>query len=77
MRFLTPEPGWTEISLFDYSGKMLMQKEEYLSNGLHTYRINGIVNKGFHFVRVRCGNYKCSGTLICCRFAEKPGGNNL
>jgi len=70
MRFVTLEQGLAEISLFDYSGKMLSHKEEYLLKGLHTYRIKGLMKEGFYFVRIRCGQYECSGILVC------PGSQN-
>jgi uncharacterized protein (TIGR02145 family) len=51
------------ISLFDVSGKMVLQQKEYLPSGHHTFRLEGI-HRGVYFLKVDADNYQYSTKLI-------------
>jgi uncharacterized protein (TIGR02145 family) len=70
MRFVLPEPGKTEITLFDLSGKKLLQTGDFLPKGQNTYRIQGL-DKGIYIVSINSGKYSTSGKIVC-----SNSGNN-
>jgi uncharacterized protein (TIGR02145 family) len=64
MRFVLTDPGKTEITLFDISGRKLLQASDFLSKGQNTYRIQGL-DKGIYIVSINSGKYSTSGKLVC------------
>ena len=64
MQFILPESGETVITMYDLSGRIILQKQDFLSHGEHTYRLEGI-NNGIYFITIRIGRYSASGRLIC------------
>jgi uncharacterized protein (TIGR02145 family) len=64
MQFALPEKGESVIALYDLSGRKIAQTRDLLSEGRHTYGIQGI-EEGIYFVRIRSGKYSLSGKLIC------------
>ena len=63
MQFDLPESGETIITMYDLSGRKIMQTQDLLSKGQHTYGIQGI-EEGIYFVRINSGRYSFSGRLI-------------
>lgn len=63
MKFVLPESGETLIALYDISGRKLVQTQELLLKGEHTYEIQGIM-EGIYFTRINSGRYSLSGRLI-------------
>jgi uncharacterized protein (TIGR02145 family) len=63
MEFAMPEEGAAKIELFDISGRKLTQVQNYLNQGLHSYRITGVGN-GIYVLKVTAGNYVHSGKLL-------------
>ena len=64
MKFTLPMTGETIISMYDVAGRKIIQKQDLLERGQHTYRIEG-VGQGLYTVIVSSGRYKLSGTLLC------------
>jgi uncharacterized protein (TIGR02145 family) len=64
MQFDLPESGETIITVFDLSGREIVQTRDLLLKGLHVYGIQGI-EKGLNVVRINSGRYSYSGRLIC------------
>lgn len=69
MEFVMTEEGDAKIELFDISGRKLMQTQNYLNPGRHSYRITGIAS-GIYVLKVSASNYSFSGKLI----SEKKTG---
>ncbi|NLA50396.1 MAG: T9SS type A sorting domain-containing protein, partial [Bacteroidales bacterium] len=63
MQFNLSENGKTVISLYDISGKKIIQKQDFLTIGQHTYEIRGI-KEGIYFVRIKSGSLSLNGRLI-------------
>ena len=63
MQFVLPEPGKTIITMYDFLGRETAQTRNLLSEGQHTYRIQG-VEEGIYFVRISSGRYSFSGKLV-------------
>ena len=63
MQFDLPEAGEPIINLIDFSGRKLLQVQNLLSKGRHTYRIQGI-NKGIYAVIINCKDYSGFGRLV-------------
>jgi uncharacterized protein (TIGR02145 family) len=63
MQFFLPEPGKTLITLYDLSGRKIVQIQDLLPNGQHTYGIQG-VEEGIYFVKISSGRYSFSGRFI-------------
>ena len=64
IRFNLPEDGQTTTSLSDITGRIILQIQDYLNKGQHTYRIQGI-NYGFYIAKVVSNRYSVSGRLLC------------
>jgi len=71
MQFDLPETGETIITLYDVSGKELVQTQNMLSKGQHFYSIQG-VETGIYFVRISSGKYSLSGRLISSGSKNNP-----
>ncbi len=63
MKFALPESRETVISLYDISGRKIVQKQHFLSYGQHTYEIHGI-GEGIYFVRINSGDFALNGRII-------------
>lgn len=63
MKFELPESGETVIVLYDFSGRKIVQKQEFLIKGEHIFNIVGI-KEGIYFARINSGKYSLSGRLI-------------
>jgi uncharacterized protein (TIGR02145 family) len=59
-----PVSGNATISIFDISGKQVVQIQSYLENSLQEFRLSG-EGKGLYIVNIRGNNYQLSGKLIC------------
>lgn len=70
MKFVLPEEGNTVINMYDISGRKILQTQEYLSEGQHTCRIQGVGN-GLFVVTIRSGRYSISGNVLST--ASQPG----
>ena len=64
MQFDLPEGGNTIITLFDISGRKLAERKDVLSEGQHTYRLQGI-NVGIYFITIRSDKFSINGRLLC------------
>ena len=58
-----PISGNATISVYDMTGKLVAQIQNYLENFLQTYSLSGLKN-GFYFINVKGDNYQFSGKLI-------------
>jgi uncharacterized protein (TIGR02145 family) len=56
--------GNTTISIFDISGRKLIQANYYLENSLQQFRLSG-EGKGLYVIIIKGNNYHFSGKLIC------------
>jgi len=63
MKFYLPAQGETSITIYDISGRKIFLKQEYLLQGEHTYRLEG-VDRGMFFVTITTGRYSLTGKLI-------------
>ena len=63
MQFVLPEPGVTVIALYDISGRVIVQRQESLIKGEHTFYIQG-VKEGVYFAKIRSDKYSFSERLI-------------
>jgi uncharacterized protein (TIGR02145 family) len=63
MQFVLLEPGEMVITLYDLSGRKIAQTQDLLSEGQHTYGIEG-VEEGLYVVRISTGRYSYNGRLI-------------
>ena len=63
MQFDLPEPGETVISIFDLAGRKIAETQDKLSQGRHTYLIQGIT-EGLYILRIISGRYSFSGKFI-------------
>ncbi|MCU0473316.1 MAG: T9SS type A sorting domain-containing protein [Bacteroidales bacterium] len=70
MKFVLPEDGTAVINMYDISGRKILQTQEYLSEGQHTYRIQ-VVGNGLYVVTIRSGGYSLSGKFLST--ASQPG----
>ena len=59
-----PEDGTAVIKIFDLTGKLLCQLENYLSASPQQFIISGVPG-GYYLISVEGHNYKYSGKLIC------------
>ena len=64
MKFILPEPGEAIITIYDLSGRKIVEKQDLLSKGQHIYRIQS-VGEGLYLVKIISGGYSFSGKLIC------------
>jgi uncharacterized protein (TIGR02145 family) len=58
-----PASGTALISIFEITGKPVLQVNEYLTNERQSFRIMGI-KEGFYLVSVKGGKYQLSGKLV-------------
>jgi uncharacterized protein (TIGR02145 family) len=63
MKFVLPEPAKTLITLYDLSGSKIVQIQDLLPKGQHTYRIQG-VEEGIYLVKISSGRYSFRGRFI-------------
>jgi len=64
MQFDLPVAGETIITLYDLSGRKIVQTRDMLTRGEHTYGIQGIEG-GLYIMMISSGRYSYSGRLIC------------
>jgi len=64
MQFVLSEVSETIITLYDLSGRKMIQTQNLLSPGQHTYNIQG-VEQGLYIVKISSGSYSYNGKLIC------------
>jgi uncharacterized protein (TIGR02145 family) len=64
MQFNLPESGEAIITIYDLSGRKIIQHQDLLSKGEHIYRIQG-VGEGLFIVKISSGRYSYCGRLIC------------
>jgi len=64
IKFNLPEDGQTTTSLYDITGMIILQIQDYLNKGHHTYRIQGL-NNGLYIAKVTSNRYSLSGRLLC------------
>jgi len=69
MQFFLPESGETLITIYDLSGRKIVENQDLLAKGQHAYRIQSI-GEGMYIVKVISGRYSYSSRLIC------SGSNN-
>ncbi len=70
MKFALPEDGKAVIRMYDISGRKILQTQDYLLEGQHTYRIQGVGN-GLYVITIRSGGYLISGKVLST--ASQPG----
>ena len=63
MQFNLPSPGNTVVTIIDISGREIARRQDLLSEGIHTYRIEG-PGRGIYYVKVNSGNYSAGGCLV-------------
>jgi uncharacterized protein (TIGR02145 family) len=63
MQFGLPASGQTVITMYDLSGKKILQSQYHLSQGEHTFRLEDI-DKGIYFVTINSGRYSSGGRFI-------------
>lgn len=63
MQFSLPVPGKTLITVYDLSGREVAQNQDFLSDGFHTYLIQG-TGKGIYFVGIQSGRYVTRGRFL-------------
>jgi uncharacterized protein (TIGR02145 family) len=59
-----PVSGNASISIFDISGRKLIQKSYYLENTLQQFRLFG-AGKGLYIINIKGANYQFTDKLIC------------
>jgi hypothetical protein len=69
LEFLPPVAGNGKITLYDITGRPLVQVNNYLENSTQMFTLSGIRN-GFYLVTVEGHGYKISGRLISDRKTE-------
>ncbi|MDD5529512.1 MAG: FISUMP domain-containing protein [bacterium] len=67
-------PGKTTLKLYDITGKRILQTQELLSKGHHTYSLSGL-SSGVYLLKIKSENYYymakiVSNNLICLRRTE-------
>lgn len=73
MQFFMPETGEALITIYDISGRKIVQKQDLLSQGKHTYQIEGIA-RGFFMVTICSDRYSFSGRLLSLGSGNKAAG---
>lgn len=63
MYFTIPESGRTVISIYDLTGKKILDAEYFLEQGQHACILEGI-NKGMYIVTVRSGRFIITARLL-------------
>jgi len=63
MQFNLPSPGNTVIKIIDIAGKEIARRQDLLTEGVHTYRIEG-TGRGIYYVSVNSGKYSAGGRLV-------------
>lgn len=63
IQFVLPETNQTIITLYDLSGRVIVQTRDLLPKGKHSYRIQG-VEEGMYFISISSGRSYFSGSLI-------------
>jgi uncharacterized protein (TIGR02145 family) len=63
MEFETKNPGMATVLLCDITGNTIIQKQEFLSTGHHTFHLSRI-NSGTYFVRIESKNYSYAARII-------------
>ena len=56
--------GEAIITVFDMTGRQLIQKQNYLDKSGQEFRLSGLKD-GFYLINVRGNNYQYSGKLLC------------
>ena len=68
-----PEEGIAKITVYDMTGKMVSQIQNYLDNSLQEFRLSGI-SGGFYLISVKGNTYQLSEKLLC---NDKAGGSQI
>lgn len=63
MQFTLPSPGNTTIKIIDVAGREIARRQDLLTEGVHTYRIEG-PGRGIYYVIVNSGKYSAGGRLV-------------
>ena len=63
VQFDLQEPGETMISIYDLSGRKIVQNKYFLTPGQQTFRLHG-VEQGMYLVMVKSGRFDFRGRLI-------------
>lgn len=64
LQIYPPCAGNAVITVFDMTGKKVIQIQNYFENSLQEFRLSGI-NTGFYLINVRGSNYQYSEKLLC------------
>ena len=56
--------GLTLIGLYDVSGKLVLETQELLSRGRHSYILSGI-GKGIYLLKIRSDKYSVTSKIVC------------
>ena len=67
--FKTENKGSTTIALFDLTGKTILQKQKFLTEGQHSFILNGI-SKGVYALKIASENFAYSTKIICLNASE-------
>jgi uncharacterized protein (TIGR02145 family) len=63
LQFDMPKSGKVVVSLHDISGKVIMQTQDNLLRGQHTYKIQGI-DKGVYLVTIKTSGFILTGKIL-------------
>ena len=63
VEFEVTEQGETNIELFDITGKIIFHLKEFLTKGLHTYRMNG-VSCGIYMLKIESDKYSYKAKIV-------------
>lgn len=64
INFETTIQGKITLILYDITGKIVLQVQELLLKGHHTYSLSGI-NNGVYFLKVKSDNYSKTAKIVC------------
>lgn len=67
--FKTASKGNTTIALYDLTGKKILQEQKFLTEGQHSFNLNGI-GKGVYALKIASENFAYSTKIICLNKAE-------
>jgi uncharacterized protein (TIGR02145 family) len=64
INFEATAQGKTTIELFDVTGKRILQEQEILSKGNHTYNLSGI-RSGVYFIKIASDKFFYTSKIVC------------
>ena len=62
--FTKATPGFTLIGLYDVSGKRILEIEELLPKGQHSYILSGL-SSGIYLLKIRSDKYSVTSKIVC------------